>query len=92
MEGAGHPGSDRRDPTTRIPRGRCLPPITPVPDPQRGEMMKRNSAMQNSSRVKEQSRIVLLSKGGEGARKPMSDWKRGYVGFERKVNLFHVLF
>ena len=55
-------------------------------------MMKRNSAMQNSSRVKEQSRIVLLSKGGEGARKPMSDWKRGYVGFERKVNLFHVLF
>lgn len=47
--------------------------------------MKRNSAMEMSSRVKDQHRIVVFSKGGEGARKPMSEWKRGYVGFERKV-------
>lgn len=85
MEGSGHIGGDRRDTTTRMPRGRCLPPITPVPDPKRGGMMKRNSAMQISSRVKDQSRIVVFSKGGDAARKPMSEWKRGYAGFERKV-------
>lgn len=47
--------------------------------------MKRNSAMQISSRIKDQSRIVVFSKGGDAARKPMSEWKRGYAGFERKV-------
>lgn len=85
MKASGHVGGDRRDMVTRMPRGRCLPPVTPVPDPKRGEMMKRNSAMQMSSRIKDQSRIVVFSKGGEAAMKPMSIWKRGYVGFERKV-------
>lgn len=86
MEASGHVGGDRRYPMTRMPRGRCLPPVTPVPNPKRGEMMKRNSAMQMSSRIKDQSRIVVFSNAGEAAMKPMSNWKRGYVGFERKVS------
>lgn len=73
----------------RVPRGRCQPPIAPAPDPRRGEILKsRKSEAYSASRASKRhpSQVVMMSKGGEDvARKPMPKWKRGYVGFKRKV-------
>lgn len=72
----------------RVPRGRCLPPITPAPDPRRGAMMQQ-SQKQNISKAENQpSRLVLLSSAnGDASCVPMPAWKRGYVSFKRKVGL-----
>ena len=73
----------------RVPRGRCQPPIAPAPDPRRGEKMKnRNLDAHGANRASRRhpSQVVIVSKsGGHVARKPMPKWKRGYVGFKRKV-------
>lgn len=73
----------------RVPRGRCQPPIAPAPDPRRGEMMKNRypeARHANRGSKHHPSQVVMMSKGGRDiGRKPMPKWKRGYVGFKRKV-------
>lgn len=74
----------------RVPRGRCLPPIPPEPDPRRGQLMQQDRERQSASSRAErrQSHIVVMSEGRTAnSRKPMPKWKRGYVGFKRKVSL-----
>lgn len=72
----------------RVPRGRCPPPIAPSPDPRRGEIMKSRHEEHSANRASRRhpSQVVMMSKGrGDVARTPMPKWKRGYVGFKRKV-------
>lgn len=94
-EGVGEPGyGAERGSAERVPLGRCMSPIPPAPNPCRGEMMlndttKQPQSKQSSSRAgRRQSHILVVSDATRGGHptKPMPKWKRGYVGFKRKVD------
>ncbi|CAN0209793.1 unnamed protein product [Ascophyllum nodosum] len=69
----------------RAPRGRCLPPIPPAPNPTRGE--KTKSTDQGASTAgKGQPRVVVVFQSRPDSRKPIPRWKHGYVAFEHKIN------
>lgn len=79
----------------RVPLGRCMPPIPPAPNPRRGEMLMNNKQQQSKQGTgragRRQSHILVVSDTREGhPTKPMPKWKRGYIGFKRKVGYnFH---
>lgn len=92
--GTGHGGPGGENSVAeveRVPRGRCMPPVAPAPSARRADDMakknkhgsKKKSAIRPPGR--RESRIVVLKDGRADRRKPMTEWKRGYVGFKRKV-------
>lgn len=81
--GAGETGNGQSY-VERVPRGRCTPPIAPIPDSRRAESMKSKKPTVRPGR--RESRIIVLPKGQPDPQKPMSEWQRGYAGFERKVS------
>lgn len=81
------------------PRGWGMPPAIPSPNSRRLKIStgvgsnlnpaktreKKQSVMRMPSATRRQSSIVVLTHGHGEPRKPMTKWKRGYVGFKREV-------
>lgn len=86
------------------PRGWGMPPAIPSPNSRRLKIStgvgsnlnpaktreKKQSVMRMPSATRRQSSIVVLTHGHGEPRKPMTKWKRGYVGFKREVRSYRL--